>query len=184
MTRLVVVAGPTAVGKGTLVNALRQRRPDIWVSVSATTRAPREGEEEGRHYFFVSSHEFDRMIQDGELLEWAVVHGVHRYGTPRAPVIERLNADVPVVLEIDLQGARQVRESMPDALFVFVAPPSFDVLEDRLAIRGTEDQAERERRLETAHQELRAVDEFDVTIVNDVLDDAVTELEGIVASAR
>ncbi len=184
MSRLVVVAGPTAVGKGTLVQALRQRRPDIWVSVSATTRAPREGEKDGFHYFFVSPHEFDRMISDSELLEWAVVHGVHRYGTPRRPVEERLSADVPVVLEIDLQGARQVRETMPDALFVFVAPPSFDALIERLAIRGTEDEAERARRLETAREELKAVAEFDVTIVNDVLDDAVTELEGIVASAR
>ncbi len=184
MSRLVVVAGPTAVGKGTLVSALRQRRPDIWVSVSATTRAPREGEQDGFHYYFVSPPEFDRMISDGELLEWAVVHGVHRYGTPRGPVEERLAADVPVVLEIDLQGARQVRDTMPDALFVFVAPPSFEALIERLAIRGTEDQAERERRLETAREELRAVDEFDVTIVNDVLDDAVTELEGIVATAR
>jgi len=124
------------------------------------------------------------MISDGELLEWAVVHGVHRYGTPRGPVEERLAADVPVVLEIDLQGARQVRDTMPDALFVFVAPPSFWAVIERLAIRGTEEQAERERRLETAREELRAVDEFDVTIVNDVLDDAVTELEGIVATAR
>lgn len=184
MSRLVVVAGPTAVGKGTLVNALRQRRPDIWVSVSATTRPPRVGETEGFHYFFVTPERFDRMVDDGELLEWAVVHGVHRYGTPRGPVEERLAADVPVVLEIDLQGARQVRETMPDALFVFVAPPSFEALIDRLEIRGTEDHAERERRLETAREELRAVDEFDVTIVNDVLDDAVSELEAIVASAR
>jgi len=184
MSRLVVVAGPTAVGKGTLVNALRQRRPDIWVSVSATTRAPREGEAEGVHYFFVTPHEFDRMIRDGELLEWAVVHGVHRYGTPRGPVEERLAANVPVVLEIDLQGMRQVRETMPEALFVFVEPPSFDALIERLEVRGTEGEAERARRLETAREEMRAAGEFDVTIVNDVLDDAVTELEGIIASAR
>ncbi len=184
MSRLVVVAGPSAVGKGTLVGALRQRRPDIWVSVSATTRPARPGEIDGVHYFFVSPEEFDRMIAHGELLEWAVVHGVNRYGTPRGPVEERLADDVPVVLEIDLQGARQVKESMPDALFVFVAPPSFDVLLERLEIRGTEDAAERERRMETAREELKAVDEFDVTLVNDTLDEAVAGLEAIVASAR
>lgn len=184
MSRLVVVAGPSAVGKGTLVAALKARNSDVWVSVSATTRKPRPGEVDGVHYFFVSGDEFTRMAEDGELLEWAVVHGVNRYGTPRRPVEERLERDIPVVLEIDLQGARQVKESMPEALFVFVAPPSFDALVERLAIRGTESAEERERRLETAREELRAVDEFDVTVVNDVLDDAAAELEAIVASAR
>ena len=184
MTRLVVVAGPSAVGKGTLVAALRARNADVWVSVSATTRPPRPGEVDGVHYFFVSADEFARMIENGELLEWAVVHGVNRYGTPRAPVVERLSRGTVVVLEIDLQGARQVKETMPEALFVFVAPPSFEALAERLAIRGTENAEERERRLRTARDELAAVDEFDVTVVNDVLDDAVTELEAIVASAR
>jgi len=184
MTRLVVVAGPTAVGKGTLVNALRSRRPDIWVSVSATTRAPRPGENDGVHYYFVDDAEFDRLIADGELLEWATVHGAHRYGTPRQGVQEHLSRGQSVVLEIDLQGARQVRQSMPEALFVFVTPPSFDVLAQRLAIRGTEGANERERRLITARDELAAADEFDVIIVNDVLDDAVDQLEAIVASAR
>lgn len=184
MSRLVVVAGPSAVGKGTLVAALRVRRPDVWVSVSATTRSPRPGEVDGVHYFFVNDDEFDRMIADSELLEWAQVHGAHRYGTPRRPVVDKLDAGQSVVLEIDLQGARQVRDSMPDALFVFVEPPSFEALIDRLAARGTESETERERRLTTAKLELAAASEFDVTLVNDILDDAVTELEAIVASAR
>jgi guanylate kinase len=184
MSRLVVVAGPSAVGKGTLVAALRAKRDDVWVSVSATTRQPRQGEQDGVHYYFVTEDEFSRMIDAGELLEWAVVHGTHRYGTPRKAVEERLALDMAVVLEIDLQGARQVKRSMPDALFVFVAPPTFEDLVDRLAIRGTEDDEERQRRLRTAREELAAVDEFDVTVINDRLDDAVAELEAIVASAR
>jgi len=184
MSRLVVVAGPSAVGKGTLVGALRAKRADVWVSVSATTRQPRPGEQEGVHYFFVTDAEFSRMIDAGELLEWAVVHGTHRYGTPRKPVEERLAMDMSVVLEIDLQGARQVKQTMPEALFVFVAPPTFEVLVERLAVRGTEDDEERQRRLHTAREELAAVAEFDVTVVNDRLNDAVAELEAIVASAR
>ena len=184
MSRLVVVAGPSAVGKGTLVGALRAKRADVWVSVSATTRHPRPGEREGVHYFFVTDDEFSRMIEAGELLEWAVVHGSHRYGTPRKPVEERLAMDMSVVLEIDLQGARQVKQTMPEALFVFVAPPTFEILIERLAIRGTEDDEERQRRLRTAREELAAVAEFDVTVVNDRLDVAVAELEAIVASAR
>lgn len=183
MTRLVVVAGPSAVGKGTLVAALKERMPEVWVSVSATTRPPRPSEQDGVHYYFVSPEEFTRMADRGQLLEWAVVHGAHRYGTPRAAVEERLSRDIPVVLEIDLQGARQVKKAMPEALFVFVAPPSFDALVERLEIRGTEQDEERERRLQTAREELAAVSEFDVTLVNDRLEDAVEQLQTIVASA-
>ncbi len=184
MSRLVVVAGPSAVGKGTLVAALKERMPEVWVSVSATTRPPRPTEQDAVHYFFVSPEEFDRMAERGQLLEWAVVHGTHRYGTPRAPVEDRLARGVPVVLEIDLQGARQVRQAMPEALFVFVTPPSFETLVERLKIRGTEGSEERERRLRTAREELSAASEFDITLVNDRLEDAVAELQTIVASAR
>ncbi|WP_297083102.1 guanylate kinase [uncultured Demequina sp.] len=180
MTRLVVLAGPTAVGKGTLVRALRDRNPDIWLSVSATTRAPRPGEIDGEHYHFVSDQEFSRMIEHGELLEWATVHGTHRYGTPRAAVLEHLEAGHPSLLEIDLQGARQVRASMPEALFVFVEPPSMDELVRRLVGRGTEDDLERERRLRTAEVEMAAAREFDRIIINDDLDAAVRHLETIV----
>lgn len=165
-SRLTVLAGPTAVGKGTVSADVRARYPEVWLSVSATTRPPRPGEVEGVHYRFVDDAEFDRMIEADELLEWAVVHGRHRYGTPRAAVEERLAAGVPALLEIDLQGARQVRASMPDALFVFLAPPSWEELVNRLVGRGTESEEERERRLATARVELAAEQEFDVTVVN------------------
>jgi len=174
--RLTVLAGPTAVGKGTVSADVRARYPQVWLSVSATTRPPRPGEVEGVHYHFVSPQEFDRMVTDGELLEWAVVHGVHRYGTPRRPVEERLAAGQPALLEIDLQGARQVRETMPGACFVFLAPPSFAELERRLLGRGTEDAEERARRLETARVELAAEPEFDHVIVNDDVHRATDEL--------
>ncbi len=136
--RLTVLAGPTAVGKGTVAADIRERFPDIWISVSATTRKPRPNEVHGVHYLFVSDAEFDRMIADGELLEWAVVHKAARYGTPKQPVLAKLAEGRPALLEIDLQGARQVRETMPEAQFVFLAPPSWDELVRRLVGRGTE----------------------------------------------
>ncbi|WP_193609923.1 guanylate kinase [Nocardioides lijunqiniae] len=175
-TRLVVLAGPTAVGKGTVAAAVRERHPDVWISVSATTRRPRPGEVDGVHYWFVDDARFDEMVADGELLEWAVVHKAARYGTPRAPVEAALAAGRPSMLEIDLQGARQVRETMPQALFVFLKPPSWDELVRRLVGRGTETEEERERRLETARAELAAEPEFDVTIVNHEVHDAADEL--------
>ncbi|MFC5179673.1 guanylate kinase [Nocardioides taihuensis] len=165
-SRLVVLAGPTAVGKGTVAAAVRELHPEVWISVSATTRAPRPGEVDGVHYRFVSEAEFDRMVAADELLEWAVVHGRHRYGTPRGPVDAALAAGRPAMLEIDLQGARQVRRTMPEALFVFLAPPSWEELVRRLVGRGTEGEEERERRLATAREELAAEAEFDETIVN------------------
>jgi guanylate kinase len=137
-SRLIVLAGPTAVGKGTVAAAVRETHPEVWISVSATTRAPRPGEEHGVHYWFVSDEEFDAMVERGELLEWAVVHRAARYGTPRGPVELALAAGRPAMLEIDLQGARQVRETMPEALFVFLKPPSWDELVRRLVGRGTE----------------------------------------------
>lgn len=174
--RLTVLAGPTAVGKGTVVQALRLRHPELVVSVSATTRAPRPGEIDGVHYHFLSDPQFDELVEDGGMLEWARVHGLHRYGTPRRPVEEALALGRSVLLEIDLDGARQVRRSMPEAHFVFLAPPSWDVLVARLLGRGTEDEEERTRRLETAKTELAAESEFDVTVTNDDLDMAVAEL--------
>jgi guanylate kinase len=174
--RLVVLAGPTAVGKGTVAADIREHHPEVWISVSATTRQPRPGEVNGVHYWFVSEEEFDRMITDGDLLEWAVVHGAARYGTPRQPVDLALASGHPAMLEIDLQGARQVRESMPEALFVFLEPPSWEELVRRLVGRGTEDEAERERRLTTAREELAAQAEFDVSIVNREVHAAAEEL--------
>jgi guanylate kinase len=175
-SRLVVLAGPTAVGKGTVAAEVRDTHPEVWISVSATTRRPRPGEEDGVHYWFVADEEFDRMVADGELLEWAVVNQRARYGTPRRPVERALADGRPAMLEIDLQGARQVRETMPEALFVFLKPPSWDELVRRLVGRGTETEEERARRLDTARHELAAEAEFDVTIVNHEVHAAADEL--------
>jgi guanylate kinase len=175
-SRLVVLAGPTAVGKGTVAAEVRDTHPEVWISVSATTRRPRPGEEDGVHYWFVADEEFDRMVADGELLEWALVHHSARYGTPRRPVERALAEGRPAMLEIDLQGARQVRETMPEALFVFLKPPSWDELVRRLVGRGTESAEERALRLDTARLELAAEAEFDVTIVNHEVHAAADEL--------
>ncbi len=175
-SRLVVLAGPTAVGKGTVAADVRQRHPEVWISVSATTRLPRPGELDGVHYWFVDDAQFDAMIENGDLLEWAVVHRAARYGTPRKPVEKVLAEGRSAMLEIDLQGARQVRASMSDALFVFLKPPSWDELVRRLVGRGTETEEERERRLVTAREELAAETEFDVSIVNHEVHAAAEEL--------
>ena len=175
-TRLTVLAGPTAVGKGSVSADIRAHHPEVWISVSATTRAPRPGEVDGVHYWFVTPAEFDRMIEDDELLEWAVVHGTHRYGTPRGPVDEALAAGRPALLEIDLQGARQVHAALPESLMVFLAPPSWDELVRRLVGRGTEGEEERRRRLDTARKEMAAEQEFDVTVVNTEIHAAAEEL--------
>ncbi len=173
---MTVLAGPTAVGKGTVAADIRRRYPEVWLSVSATTRRPRPGEVDGVSYHFVDDATFDRMVAEGELLEWAAVHGDRRYGTPRAGVLEAVAAGRPVLLEIDLQGARQVRRSYPDAAFVFLAPPSWEELVHRLVGRGTESEQERERRLATARVELEAEAEFDATIVNREVRQATDEL--------
>ena len=178
--QLTVLAGPTAVGKGTVVDALRERYPHLLVSVSATTRNPRPGEVNGVHYYFVSPEEFDSMIEGGEMLEWALVHGTNKYGTPRGPVDAALAAGEPVLLEIDLAGARQVRANRPDAQFIFLAPPSWEELERRLLGRGTEGPEERERRLATARVEMDAASEFDHVVINDDIDRAVGELAGLI----
>ena len=178
----LVLAGPTAVGKGTVVSHIKQNYPDVHLSISATTRAPRPGEVDGVHYYFVDHAEFDAMIASGSLLEWAEVHGQNKYGTPRKPVEDALAAGKPVLFEIDLQGARQIRESMPEARHVFLLPPSWDELVRRLENRGTESYEERERRLQTAHDELAAQKEFDVRVVNIEVSEAakqVVELMGL-----
>ena len=181
-SRLVVLAGPTAVGKGTVADCVRRNHPDIWISVSVTTRRPRPGEIDGLHYHFIDDDEFDRLVAADGLLEWAFVHRTARYGTPRAPVEETLGAGRPALLEIDLQGARQVRERMPGALMVFLAPPSQAELERRLRGRGTEGAEEMARRLETAREEMAAESEFDVTIVNTDVATACATLVDLVRS--
>lgn len=173
--RLTVLSGPAGVGKSSVVSALREIAPQIWVSVSATTRPKRPAEVEGESYFFVSVEEFQAMAERGELLERASYAG-NLYGTPRRPVEERLAAGVPVLLEIEIQGARQVRAVDPDALLVFLAPPSWEELERRLRGRGTEDQAVIERRLEQAKVELAAEAEFDAVIVNTSVAEAAHQL--------
>jgi len=183
--RLTVLAGPTAVGKGTVAAEILQRYPRIWLSISVTTRPPRPGEIDGVHYWFITPERFAELREAGELLEWAQVHGKHFYGTPRQPVLEHLAAGQPTLLEIDLAGVRQVKQTMPDALFVFLAPPSFSELERRLVGRGTESEAERTRRLETAKIELAAAAEFDAVVVNETVASAaqqVVSLMGIDAT--
>ena len=173
--RLTVLSGPSGVGKGTVVAEVRRRHPEVWVSVSVTTRRPRPGEIDGVDYTFVSDAEFDRLIAEDGLLEWAEYAG-NRYGTPAAPVRERLAAGAPALLEIELQGARQVRARDDEAQLVFLAPPSWAALVDRLAGRGSEPRAVQEHRLALAQAELDASGEFDVVVVNDDVSRAANEL--------
>jgi guanylate kinase len=173
--RLTVLSGPSGVGKSTVVAHIRKMHPEVWLSVSATTRHPRPGEKDGVQYHFVDSDQFDKLVANGELLEWAVFAG-NRYGTPRTAVQERLDRGEPVLLEIDLQGARQVRESMPEAQLVFLAPPSWDELVRRLTGRGTEPQHVIDQRLDAAKVELAAETEFDTTLVNTSVEQVAAEL--------
>jgi guanylate kinase len=180
--QVFVITGPSGVGKGTLIRGLRQRLPQLELSVSATTRAPRPGEQDGIDYHFLSDADFDRRVAAGDFVEHARYSG-HRYGTLRAELDRRTEADVPVVLEIEVQGARQVREAMPDAVQVFIAPPSEEALRARLVGRGTDTQAEVDERLRTAREELAARDEFRHVVVNDRLEDATDGLAAIVSAA-
>jgi guanylate kinase len=182
-SRLLVLAGPTAVGKGTVAAHIRENHPEIHLSVSATTRAPRPGEVDGVHYYFVDDAEFDRLIAEGQLLEYAVVHNRSRYGTPRAPIDAALAEGKTVLLEIDLQGARQVRTAEPSATLIFLLPPSWDELVQRLVGRGTEGPEERARRLRTAKVELAAQNEFDHLIVNETVAAAADEVVELSSSS-
>jgi guanylate kinase len=173
--RLTVLSGPSGVGKGSVVAEIRRHHPSVWLSVSVTTRPPRPGEEHGKQYLFVSRSEYDEMVAAGDLLEHAEFAG-NGYGTPRRPVEERLAAGLPALLEIELQGARQVRRAMPEAQFVFLAPPSWEELVRRLVGRGTEDEETIRQRLDAGVVELAAEKEFDVTIVNEQVQRAATEL--------
>ncbi|MFT8394910.1 guanylate kinase [Propionibacterium sp.] len=174
--RVFVISGPTAVGKGTVVTRIHQLHPEVFVSVSATTRSPRPGEVDGVSYRFVDDERFDQLLASGGLLEWATVHGSARYGTPRGPVEEAVARHRTVILEIDLQGARQVRKSCPRACQIFLAPPSWEELVRRLRGRGTETPAQQERRLRTAREELAAEAEFDHVVVNDEVEGTARRL--------
>ena len=180
--RLFLITGPSGVGKGTLVAALLQRHPQIWLSISATTRAPRAGELDGQHYFFLSRPQFEADVAADGLLEWAEFAG-NCYGTPRRPVEEQLAAGRPVLLEIELEGARQVRRSFPSGFQIFIQPPSFEELERRIRGRGTDSEEAITRRLERARVEIAAADEFDAQLVNADLDQALLELEQLMGLA-
>lgn len=183
--RLIVLTGPTAVGKGTVEAALLAKHSEVWVSVSATTREPRPGEVNGVNYWFMSEAEFVRKEQEGKFLETAVVHGMAHYGTPLQPVLDHLAANTPTILEIDLQGARRVKQKASqmglDVVYVFIAPPSYEELVRRLIGRGTENEEQRAKRLETAKVELAAEPEFDVVIVNNTVDQAADDLWKVIA---
>ena len=174
-----MITGPSGVGKGTLIKLLLERCPGLQLSVSATTREPREGEVNGREYHFLSRQDFDQRVRNGEFIEHAEYAG-NRYGTLRSELERRLAGGAPVVLEIELQGARQVREKMPEAVQVFIAPPSGETLRTRLVGRGTDTEEQVQRRLETAAAELAAQPEFPHVVINDRLDDAVDALVAIV----
>ncbi len=177
MSRVVVLSGPSAVGKSTVVRCLRERVPDLHFSVSVTTRAPRPGEIDGVDYSFVSTERFQQLIDEGALLEWAEIHGgLHRSGTPAQPIRDAADARRPVLIEVDLAGARSVKKAMPEALTVFLAPPSWEALESRLTGRGTETPEVMNRRLATARAELAAQDDFDRVVVNSQLESACAEL--------
>ena len=179
--RLTVLSGPSGVGKSTVVRVIRQRCPQVWLSISVTTRRPRPGELDGREYFFVSGQRFKELAQAGELLEWARFAG-HYYGTPRGPVAEKLADGVPTLLEIDVAGARQVRESVPGALLVFLAPPSWPELVRRLTARETESAEAIGRRLQLAEAELGAEAEFDITLVNTSVTDVCSQLVALMTA--
>lgn len=179
---VTVLAGPTSVGKSTLSRHIRTHYSQVHFSVSATTRAPRAGEVDGEDYLFIDPERFDQLVANEAFLEWAWVHQKHRYGTLRSTVEDALSEGKRVLLEIDLQGARQVRQTMPEAQFVFLAPPSWDDLVSRLIGRGSESEEEQQRRLETARIELAAEKEFDVTIINDDVDRAAAELVSLVCA--
>ncbi|OBI48136.1 guanylate kinase [Mycobacterium kyorinense] len=175
--RVVVLSGPSAVGKSTLVRCLRERIPDLHFSVSATTRAPRPGEVDGVDYHFVTAAQFQQLIDEGALLEWADIHGgLHRSGTLAQPVREATASGYPVLIEVDLAGARAVKQALPEAISVFLAPPSWEVLEARLVGRGTETAEVIQRRLATARTEMAAQGDFDEIVVNSRLETACSEL--------
>jgi guanylate kinase len=180
VARVFVITGPSGVGKGTLIRGLMERHPQLELSVSATTRAPRPGEADGVDYHFLSREEFDKRVADEAFVEHADYAG-RSYGTLRSELEERVRSGTPVVLEIEVQGARQVRAAMPEAVQVFIAPPSLEALRTRLIGRGTDDAEEVERRLRVAEQELAAQPEFAHVVVNDRLDEALEQLSGVVA---
>lgn len=181
---LLVLSGPSGVGKGTTGQALMARNPNIRFSVSCTTRAPRPGEVDGLHYFFKTEEDFEKMIKEGAFLEYTKVFGTHYYGTPRAYVEQQLCAGHDILLDIDVQGALNIKRCCPDAVMMFLAPPSMSALKSRLVGRGTESREAVERRYQEAYAELALIPEYEYLIVNDVLDKTVHELEQVIGAER
>ena len=179
---LLIVSGPAGVGKGTVNAALMARHPEIRMSVSATTRAPRPGEVDGVHYFFKTKEEFDRMIEENAFLEYMHVFGMNYYGTPKAFVESEREKGNHVILEIDVQGAKKVKAACPDAVMIFIAPPSLSILKERLVGRGTETQESIDKRTATALEELKAIPDYDYMVINDVVEEAVGEMEAILTA--
>lgn len=176
--KLIVLTGPSGVGKGTLMQKLLQLHPELYYSVSATTRSPRPGEINGQNYYFITRSQFEKLVAQGELLEWAEFAGNY-YGTPRAAVLEQIQSGKLVILEIELEGARQIRASYPNALSIFILPPSFAELEKRIRGRGQDSQEAIARRLNRAQEEIQAADEFDIQIINDDLETALNQIEAV-----
>lgn len=174
--RLIVLTGPSGVGKGTLMRSLLQRHPELYYSVSVTTRSPRPGESNGKNYYFISRSKFEQLVAQGEFLEWAEFAGNY-YGTPREAVLNQVNSGQLVVLEIELEGARQIRRSFPDALSIFILPPSLNELEKRIRGRAQDAEDAIARRLRRAEEEIQAADEFDIQIVNDDFETALSAIE-------
>ncbi|MFO5494877.1 MAG: guanylate kinase [Cuspidothrix sp.] len=174
--KLIVLTGPSGVGKGTLMNAILQRYPELHYSVSATTRSPRPGEVNGKNYHFITRSEFEKLVTQGEFLEWAEFAG-NFYGTPREAVLNHIQSGELVVLEIELEGARQIRHTFPSALSIFILPPSFAELEKRIRGRGQDTEEAISRRLNRAEEEIAAADEFDLQIINDDFEEALQEIE-------
>ena len=179
---LLIVSGPAGVGKGTVNAALMAKHPEIRMSVSATTRAPRPGEIDGVHYFFKTKEEFDRMIEEDAFLEYMHVFGMNYYGTPKAFVEAEREKGNHVILEIDVQGAKKVKSACPDAVMIFIAPPSLSILKERLVGRGTETQESIDKRTATALEELRSLPDYDYMVINDVVEEAVGEMEAILTA--
>lgn len=179
--KLIVLTGPSGVGKGTLMQQILQRHPELYYSISATTRSPRAGEENGKNYYFISRSEFEKLVTQGEFLEWAEFAG-NCYGTPRAAVLEQIQSGKFVILEIELEGARQIKASYPNAVSIFILPPSFPELEKRIRGRGQDSEEAISRRLCRAQEEINAANEFDIQIINDDLETALQQIENILFS--
>ena len=181
---LIVISGPTSAGKGTICKELLQRHPEIYFSVSMTTREKRAGEVEGKDYFFISEKEFENKIKEGNFLEYAFIHNIQYSGTPKDKVLEKLDKGIDVILEIDIQGALAIKEVMPEAIYIFIMVPNFNVMVDRIVKRGTETKEKIIERIKTAYKEVNEITKYNYVVVNDELEDAVKKVESIITAEK